>query len=416
MTRVSKRSATEAAPKNWFDVAVIGGGIAGCVSAIHLVRAGLKVILFEKESGPHHKVCGEFLSGEGIPLLKEVGVDVKKLGAAEITGFRLHGPRSSSERRLPFKAFGLSRKVLDEILLERAKAEGVDVRRGVMVNELVEGLDSPSGAILLDTSQGEFRAQRLIVATGKSEFRSANERVGRDSGLVGFKMHLKLKPTMAKKLKKHCDLFVFEHGYGGIAPIEGDLANFCFLIEKSQLKNIGTDWDSLAAHIARHCWMASHYLDGSEPQLRHMVTVANVPYGFVRRDPPPAGIFFVGDQMAVIPSLTGDGMTIAMMTGKRAAEAIIEKVGEKSRLRFAPHASSRYQRAMRSKLRPQVGTGFYMHRFFKNPALVDVAIRAARQIPALLDAVILATRCRLDESRSAALPFSKPRSLETSKA
>ncbi|MEK7356908.1 MAG: hypothetical protein AAB250_10690, partial [Bdellovibrionota bacterium] len=265
---------------------------------------------------------------------------------------------------------------------------------------------SPSGTISLDTAGGEIRALRLVVATGKWDFETSQRDV-RESGYVGFKMHLRLKPSVLKSVKKHCDLFVFDRGYGGITPIEDDLANFCFLIEKKALAEIGSDWDSIASHIAKSCWAASHYLDGAEPQFKQLVSVTEIPFGFVRRDPPPTGFFFVGDQMAQIPSLTGDGMTIAIMTGKRAAEAIVERVGGQPRLRFAPHASARYQRAMRTHLRPQVETGRYLHRLFRKPMLVDVAIRASRRIPGLLDAVILATRCRLDQPRASRLPFRK---------
>lgn len=389
------------------DVAVVGGGISGSIAAIHLAREGFKVVLFEKERAAHHKVCGEFLSGEGLPYLKEVGIDPKKLGAAEITTVRLHGKRLSVDHKLPMRAFGLSRQLLDEKLLESAEASGVDVRRGVFVKEIVDGLESPGGSILLETSDGEVRAQRLVVATGKSDFKSLNEREGRDSRYVGFKMHLRLKPSMMKKVKKHVDLFVFDRGYGGLSPIEGDLANFSFLIEKKALAEIGTDWDSLAAHIGNTCWAASHYLDGAEAQLKNLVSIANIPYGFVRRAPAPTGVFFVGDQMAVIPSLTGDGMTIAMMTGKRAAEAIVERVGGKARLRFAAHASTQYQREVRTLLRPQIEAGLYLHRLFRKPLFIDVVIRATRRLPALFDAAVLATRIRVEAPRRPRLPFRK---------
>ena len=43
-------------------VLVIGGGLAGAAAAVHLAGAGRDVCLLERTTGPHDKVCGEFLS------------------------------------------------------------------------------------------------------------------------------------------------------------------------------------------------------------------------------------------------------------------------------------------------------------------------------------------------------------------
>jgi menaquinone-9 beta-reductase len=372
----------------------VGGGLAGSVAAYHLARSGLRTVLLEKEKEPHHKVCGEFVSAEGIPVLEAMGVELSALGAVPLRQFRLHGPHRSCETRLPQAAMGISRKVLDRELLRIAAQAGAEIRRGVMVKERLEGLEGPSGSIILETSEGEIRAQRLVLATGKAEFRSIHRREGRDSGLVGFKMHLKLKPSAAKELRSHCDLFVFENGYGGIAEIENGLANFCFLIEKSALPVIGADWESLASYIARKNWGASRYLDGAEPQFRNFVTVAHVPYGFLRKETPEMGVYCVGDQMAVIPSLTGDGMTIALRTGLAAAEAIIDPE-HPGRMRPATTALD-YQKAARLSLRPQVEAGFFLHRIFKNPRACDWAAMAIGVFPKVVDVLFGSTRCRIE--------------------
>ena len=54
-----------------YDVAVLGGGLAGLTNAYLLSKAGYKVILYEKGSYPQHKVCGEFISNEVLPFLKK---------------------------------------------------------------------------------------------------------------------------------------------------------------------------------------------------------------------------------------------------------------------------------------------------------------------------------------------------------
>ncbi|TAE50818.1 MAG: FAD-dependent oxidoreductase, partial [Cytophagales bacterium] len=45
-----------------YEVAIIGGGLAGLTNAILLANAGKKVILFEKNQYPFHRVCGEYIS------------------------------------------------------------------------------------------------------------------------------------------------------------------------------------------------------------------------------------------------------------------------------------------------------------------------------------------------------------------
>ena len=54
-----------------YDVAVLGGGLAGLTNAYLLSKAGYKVILYEKGSYPQHKVCGEYISNEVLPFLKK---------------------------------------------------------------------------------------------------------------------------------------------------------------------------------------------------------------------------------------------------------------------------------------------------------------------------------------------------------
>ena len=47
-----------------YDVAIIGGGLAGLALANDLAMRGRKVVVFEKGNYPRHKVCGEYISME----------------------------------------------------------------------------------------------------------------------------------------------------------------------------------------------------------------------------------------------------------------------------------------------------------------------------------------------------------------
>lgn len=377
------------------DVAVIGGGIAGCVAASRLALSGVNTVIIEKEPKAHHKVCGEFLSHEGAVILAELGVDVPRMGAARIRAFRLHGPKRSFEFALPQDAFGISRLRLDEELLTQAKRHGAEVKRGSVAMGISARPNGNLSEFAVNTTTGDVRVRRLVIATGKHEFKSIAKREGRESGWVGFKMHLRLKPSLAVQIREHCDLFVFEGGYGGLAPIENGLVNFCLVIRKHALREAGSDWDSLACYISRQNRAASRYLDGAEAQLAHAVSVANVPYGFIQSAAPGPGIYCVGDQMTVIPSLSGDGMSIAAMTGVAAAAAIVD-VKERGHL-LPPSTAASYHRQMRTRLKMQIEAAFVLHRLLRKPRLIDRLVPVAGRLPGLVEFFYRRTRCRLDE-------------------
>lgn len=69
------------------DVLIIGGGLAGLASAIHLSQKGLNVTLIEKSAYPKHKVCGEYISNEILPYLLWLGADVSALHPTHISKF-----------------------------------------------------------------------------------------------------------------------------------------------------------------------------------------------------------------------------------------------------------------------------------------------------------------------------------------
>src|SRR6202522_2397947 len=118
------------------EVLVLGGGAAGCAASIALARKGLVVTLIEREPTPHHKVCGEFLSGEALEDLRALGIDVASLGAVPINYVRLAAARRAAEAPLPFAAASLTRKALDTELIATAIAAGVRLERGRSVQSL----------------------------------------------------------------------------------------------------------------------------------------------------------------------------------------------------------------------------------------------------------------------------------------
>ncbi|MGB7404823.1 MAG: FAD-dependent monooxygenase [Pacificimonas sp.] len=290
---------------------VIGGGPAGAVLAAKLAARREAVTLLERSDGPHHKICGEFLSWEGRALLRRAGIDIESLGGASISRLRIVAKARTAETKLPGEALGISRYRLDERLLEEARRRGVDVRRGRDVRRWSEGI-----AHLAD--DGAFTGERTWLATGKRDLRGAardlaGERISND--LTGFKLHLRLADADARAIANTIELHHFDGGYAGLQPIEDGLANLCLLAERDLASG---GWDAVRAHLGRAAPQLASQLDRAEPQMDTPLAIARVPYGFVSRT--NDGPIRIGDQLAVIHSFTGDGLSLAIASGMAAAE------------------------------------------------------------------------------------------------
>jgi len=325
---------------------VIGGGLAGGVAAIRLAGAGRDVVLLEKEARPHHKVCGEFLSPEAVEYLRQAGVDPLSLGAARIRLLRLSVKNSLLETELPFTALSLSRCVLDEALLVRAEEMGCRVRRGASAEQLVQSDDTWH----VELGGGETeRAHTVFLATGKHDLRGWNRSPGRHNDLVGFKLHWQLAPKQTEALRDFMELFLFRAGYGGLALVEGDMANLCLVVRRSELRRLGT-WNELLTAVLDENRQMRLRLGGAKALWERPLAISSIPYGYLssKRE----GVWCVGDQAAVIPSFTGDGMSIALHSGALAAE-----------MYMAGASAAQYHRALESQLKRGMSLATSLSRF-----------------------------------------------------
>lgn len=300
------------------EILVLGGGLAGAAAAIRLARAGRRVTLVEREAEAKDKVCGEFLSAEALGLLKTLGIDAAALGATPIHTVRLCGSRTTTETRLPFQAMSLRRRCLDTALLQAAAAAGAQILRGAAV----EGLTRADGLWRAGLSDGrELTAAAAVLATGKHDLRRLRRPRGPQNDLVALKMYLRLQPGETAALEGSVELLLYPGGYAGLQMV-GDAANLCCLVERDRLTRDG-GWLGLFQQIKTSSAHARRRLDGAESLLPKPLAAAAIPYGFVRRRAPGEHLWAVGDQAAVIPSFTGDGMSIALCTGLRAAGSLL---------------------------------------------------------------------------------------------
>ena len=311
--RVAMRSARRA------DVLVIGGGLAGAAAAILLARAGRDVVLAEREREPRHKVCGEFLSAEALGFLSALGVSPAGMGAVRVQGVRFCMDQHFAEAQLPFPAMSLTRRRLDPALLEAAETAGAEVLRGASVEALVREGDGWCARL---GEAGDVFARDVILGTGKHDLRGFSRPAGPQGDLVAMKMYWRLAPAQAAALEGHVELLLHGGGYTGLEHVEDGAANLCCLVQRQALAEAG-GWEGLVRLVREGSAHARERLEGAEPLLARPLAVASIPYGYVRHQPLGDALWAVGDQAAVIPSFTGDGMSIALHSGMRAAEALL---------------------------------------------------------------------------------------------
>jgi flavin-dependent dehydrogenase len=321
------------------EVLILGGGLAGGAAAVLLARAGIPVRLLERESEARDKICGEFLSIEAQRDLQALGLDPARLGAVAIDRVRLLRGASEVEAPLPFVAQGLSRKLLDEALLDLAASAGARIERGVRVSA-IDGSE-------VATSAGPRLGERIFLATGKHDVRGARraEPATRD-GYVGFKLHWRADARQRTALDGFIELVLFDQGYAGLQLVAPDVLNLCLIVRRGRLSEAGGRWERLLADLMREPGLARR-LDGAEPLFRQPLTIANLPYGYVCDPRQSDAIFRLGDQVAMTASLTGDGMAVALRSARVAADSL--RAGEDARAyhaRIKRIVSGQVRRAM----------------------------------------------------------------------
>jgi flavin-dependent dehydrogenase len=296
------------------DALIVGGGPAGSAAALVLARGGVRAELFERSAGERDVVCGGFLGWDALARLRRLGIDAGALGARPIRRLRLVAGHKAVETELPAAAAGLSRRRLDATLIEAAERAGAQIWRGRTARA------ADGRRIRLDDGE-EIEAGALFLATGKHELRGAARDMAdrREPPAAGLRAALPPRPDLERDLAGTIELHLFDQGYAGLLIQEDGSANFCLSVSRAHLAAEGGP-DSLVRALALRSPRLGERLGPTLPE--RWEAVAGVPYGW-RAAAGGEGLYRVGDQAAVIASLAGDGIAIALASGERAARAFL---------------------------------------------------------------------------------------------
>jgi len=355
---------------------ILGAGPAGCAAAIALARQGVQPLLLDRDAEVRDQLCGGFLSWRTVTALRGIGVDPASCGARRVEQLALLAGRHEAAVRLPAHAFGLSRRALDGALRRRAIALGagleIDTARGV------------EGTTVLGRRR-EWPADSLFLATGKHDVRELGRPRGAGDPALGLRLRLPASAARAALLDGRIELHLFVGGYAGIVLQEGGSANVCLALRKSQLARSGGDPRRLLADLAAaHPAFALRLADDWPAQP--VETVGAVPYGWIARDS-ERGLFRLGDQAAVIPSLAGEGIAIALASGAMAARHWLEHGADGAR---------GFQRELAARAARPVGAARLAWAIAENPFAAALGVAVARRVPPVVHWLMQASRLEPD--------------------
>jgi menaquinone-9 beta-reductase len=328
------------------DVVVVGGGPAGTAAAIELARAGRSVIVVDKAVFPRDKCCGDGLTTLALRELEQLGFDPASVADwFDVDRAALRSP-SGREVVVPLPATGRYSSVaprlqLDDALLRLAQSLGVDVHDGHAFERVVD-----RGDIVTVVADGlEIDARYVVAADGMwSPVRKSlglNER-GYLGEWHGFRQYARKVTGPAA----HQQYVWFEPdlvpGYAWSFPLPGGRANIGFGVLRDGSRK-GQDMKELWADLLTRPHVIEALGAGFELEDRHTAwpIPARVDEAVLTR----GRILFTGDAAMATDVMTGEGIGQALLTGRLAAEAILDAGALQPEL-----AADRYRAAVRHHL------------------------------------------------------------------
>jgi flavin-dependent dehydrogenase len=363
--------------KDQVDIVIVGGGIAGLVSSIALVRQGFSVSLLEQKEFPYHKVCGEYISNEARPFLESLDIFPADLEPVEIQRFQMSAVSGAwAECSMDMGGFGISRYTFDAYLAQKATQYGVDVRVNCKVTDIQFNRHSFE---IFSNKELLLKAKIVIGAYGKRN--KLNILLNRDSAknrsaYVGIKHHFK-----ADFPNELVALHNFDGGYCGLSKVDGDKVNVCYLTKSNVIKQYKSI-EELEFKVLRKNPHLKAFFDEAEP-LYDPLVISQINFGMHERV--VGHVLMCGDAAGIIHPLCGNGMSMAIHSAKLLQQSIgLFLSGVLSRGEMERHYSKLWEKTFRFRIR----FGQLMQPLLEQERLLHYSLAVGGRVPGLLKQVV----------------------------
>lgn len=292
------------------DVVVVGAGPAGATAALVLARAGVGVALLDRAPLPRGKTCGGGVVARALESLPSgVAVPVeRRLGRVE-SRFVDAGIAVTVEREAPLVHMAM-RAPLDLALAEAARAAGAALQAPCTL----ERVGLTPNHVEIGTSHGPLRARFLIAADGAT---------GPTARAAGWTEPLASVPALEAEVempsrlldrfadRARFDLGVPVGGYGWVFPKADHLSIGVGVFTQGAARR------RLRDELARYL----HVVGLGEGRVLR-VRGAPIPVR-PRREAARGRVLLVGDAAGLADPLTGEGISLAIRSGRLAAESLL---------------------------------------------------------------------------------------------
>jgi flavin-dependent dehydrogenase len=368
-----------------FDIAIIGGGLAGLSLSIQCAEAGYNTILFEKETFPFHKVCGEYISNESLPFLEKLGVPLSTWGLPTITDLNISAPNGRSYQfTLPLGGFGVSRFILDDYLYRIAMNKGVTV----LTNTKVQDIKFKINRFEIITDKGSYHSNIAAGSFGKRSNLDihlsrpfAKAKPNALNNFIGVKYHIRY-PHPTNQIALHN----FDNGYCGIEEIENGECCLCYLTTAENLKKSGNNISAMEEKIL---WKNPHLKDifnNAEFIYKKPLTISQI--SFQKKSQIEDHMLCLGDAAGMITPLCGNGMSMALH-GSKIAFQNIDHYFKNGQNRSA--LESGFEKQWQKQFAKRIFVGRTIQRLFGNDHITNFFLQFMQYFPALSKKLINAT-------------------------
>jgi flavin-dependent dehydrogenase len=363
------------------DVTIIGGGLAGLTSAIHLSKSGLKVILIEKNEYPKHKVCGEYISNEVLPYFKGLEIEISELKPSIISKLEFSTAKGKTiYGDLPLGGFGISRFELDYYLSKKAILNNCQIIQDTVID--IQFIDDEF--IIHTANNLEIQSRIVLGAFGKRS--NIDQKMNRN-------FFLKNSPWLAVKAHYSGDLpndlvglHNFKGGYCGVSKVENNTINICYLADYETFK-LYKNIEEFQLNVIYKNPHLKAIFENCKLIFEKPLTISQI--SFEKKKTVENHILMIGDTAGLIHPLCGNGMAMAIHSAKIASELIIDFFENKINSRKV--LEEKYSQVWNENFKNRLATGRFLSKILQREKLASFLIQLLVIFPSLLPKIIKQT-------------------------